>query len=442
MPPKRPFLESLGLHRPELRAWAMYDWAVSAMQAVILTAVFPIFFASVARSAGHAGPEATRAWANVNTWTLAVIAFASPFLGAIADRAPVKKRGLFLFMVVGVLATAGMYLIHEGELTLATWTFALCLIGATCSFVFYEAMLPHLASPDEVDRVSSAGYALGYLGGGLLLAIALGLILRPGLFGFPTGDGLTFDQASLPTRVGFLLVALWWLVFGLLMLRGVPEPPVNDRGERGLAVLGGAVRELSATFRALRAYPQAFLLLGAFLIYNDGISTIIRMATVYGAEIGLGPEQMIPAILLVQFVGIPFAFAFGMLADKIGAKRAILLGLALYSVISWLGYRMATGRDFLVLAILVGMVQGGTQALSRSLFANLIPTEKSGEFFGLFSVFEKFAGILGPWAFSIAITLTGSSRTAILAVVLFFVVGGAMLAKVDVAKGRAAVGRV
>ena len=441
MPSKRPLLESLGLHRPELRAWAMYDWAVSAMQAVILTAVFPIFFANVARSAGREGAAATQAWANVNTWTLAVIALASPLLGAIADRAPVKKRGLALFMLIGVVATAGMYFIHQGELTLATWSFALCLVGATCSFVFYEAMLPHLASPDEVDRVSSAGYALGYLGGGLLLAVALGLILSPATFGMPSGEGLTFDQASLPTRVGFLLVALWWLGFGVVTLRGVPEPPVNDRREKGLAVLGGAFRELAATFRALRAYPQAFLLLGAFLIYNDGISTIIRMATVYGAEIGLGPKQMIPAILLVQFVGIPFAFAFGMLADRIGAKRAILLGLALYSVISWLGFRMATGRDFLILAVLVGMVQGGTQALSRSLFANLIPTDKSGEFFGLFSVFEKFAGILGPWAFSIAITLTGSSRTAILAVVIFFVVGGLMLAKVDVAKGRAAVGR-
>src|SRR5690242_1889995 len=156
MPSKRPLLESLGLHRPELRAWAMYDWAVSAMQAVILTAVFPIFFASVARSAGREGAAATQAWANVNTWTLAIIALASPLLGAIADRSPVKKRGLALFMVIGVIATAGMYFIHEGELTLATWSFALCLVGATCSFVFYEAMLPHLAAPDEVDRVSSA----------------------------------------------------------------------------------------------------------------------------------------------------------------------------------------------------------------------------------------------------------------------------------------------
>jgi UMF1 family MFS transporter len=255
------------------------------------------------------------------------------------------------------------------------------------------------------------------------------------------GDGLTFDQKTLPTRIGFLAVAAWWLFFSFFTLRGVPEPAMRARGERGLQIVKGAFLDLRASARALRAHPQAFLMLGAFLIYNDGVSTIIRMATVFGAEIGLGAKDMIPAILLVQFIGIPFAFAFGWLADWIGAKRAILLGLVVYAFISFVGYRMTTARDFLILAILVGMVQGGTQALSRSLFANLIPTDRSGEFFGLWSVFEKFAGILGPWAFSIAIGITGSSRTAILAVILFFVVGGGMLMLVDVEKGRAAVGR-
>lgn len=442
MPPtRRPLLETLGLHRPELRAWAMYDWATSAMQAVVMTAVFPIFFASIAASAGRTGSAATKAWADLNTWTLVAIAIASPLLGAIADRAPVKKLGLAFFMLLGVGGTAAMYFVHEGEMALASATFVLALIGATCSFVFYESMLPHLASADEVDRVSSAGYALGYLGGGLLLAFNLLMILQPELFGLPTGEGLTFDQKTLPTRLGFVAVGAWWLFFALFTLRGVPEAPVRGRGEKGLQILGGASRELSATFRALRAHPQAFLMLGAFLIYNDGISTIIRMATAYGAEIGLTSREMIPAILLVQFVGIPFAFAFGWLADRIGAKRAILLGLVAYVGISILGYRMVDARDFLVLAVLVGMVQGGTQALSRSLFANLIPADRSGEFFGLFSVFEKFAGILGPWAFSLAIGLTGSSRTAILAVIIFFVVGGGMLMAVDVQKGRAAVGR-
>ena len=441
MPTKRTLLESLGLHRPELRAWAMYDWATSAMQAVVMTAIFPIFFAAVARSAGREGVAATKAWADLNTWTLIGIAVASPILGAIADRAPVKKKGLALFMLVGVLGTLGTFFVHEGELGLASAAFALSLIGATCSFVFYEAMLPHLASAEEVDRVSSAGFALGYLGGGLLLAFNVVLILKPALVGLPSGEGLTFDHASLPARVGFVAVAAWWLGFGVWSLRGLPEPAVNDRGERPFRMILGAIRELGETFRALKAHPQALLMLGAFLVYNDGISTIIRMATAYGAEIGLGPSDMIPAVLLVQFIGIPFAFAFAWLAERIGTKPAILLGLAAYVVISVLGWRLATARDFFILAVMVGMVQGGTQALSRSLFANLVPTQRSGEFFGLWSVFEKFAGILGPFFFSVAITLTGSSRTAILSVIVFFVVGGAMLMAVDVAKGRAAVGR-
>jgi UMF1 family MFS transporter len=442
MTPKRTLLESLGLHRPELRAWAMYDWATSAMQAVVMTAIFPIFFAAVARSAGREGVAATKAWADLNTWTLVGIALLSPLLGAIADRAPVKKRGLAAFMLIGVGGTAGMFFISEGQLALASACYALSLVGATCSYVFYEAMLPHLAAPDEVDRVSSAGYALGYLGGGLLLALNLVVILKPGLFGLATGEGLTFDQGSLPTRLGFIAVALWWLGFGIVTLRGVPESPVTDRGERGLKLIIGAFSELRTTFRALKAYPQALLMLGAFLIYNDGISTIIRMATVYGSEIGLQASDMIPAILIVQFVGIPFAFAFGWLAGKIGTKPAILIGLVAYAGISVLGWKMTTSRDFLILALLVGMVQGGTQALSRSLFANLVPPAKSGEFFGLWSVFEKFAGILGPWVFSFAITMTGSSRSAILGIIAFFVIGGGMLMLVDVQKGRAAVGRV
>ena len=304
MASKRPLLESLGLHRPELRAWAMYDWATSAMQAVVMTAVFPIFYTSIAASAGHTGPAATMAWANLNTWTLVAIAIASPLLGAIADRAPVKKLGLAVFMIVGVGGTAAMYFVHEGQLALASTTFVLSLVGATCSFVFYEAMLPHLASPKEVDRVSSAGYALGYLGGGMLLAFNVVLILKPALFGLPSGDGLTFDEKTLPTRIGFIAVAAWWLFFSIFTLRGVPEVPVKDRGEKGLKLLSGAFRELAATYRALRSHPQAFLMLGAFLIYNDGISTIIRMATAYGAEIGLaGAVRRDPLRLRVRLVG-------------------------------------------------------------------------------------------------------------------------------------------
>jgi MFS transporter, UMF1 family len=264
--------------------------------------------------------------------------------------------------------------------------------------------------------------------------------MSPGTFGLPSGEGLTPEQATLPTRLAFVSVAVWWVLFSIPLFRTVPEPPVriepDERpGENPVKV---AFERLRETFKELRTYRSAFLMLLAFLIYNDGIGTIIRMATAYGTELGIGENAMIGAIMLVQFVGVPFSFLFGMLAGKIGAKTAVYVGLATYVLISVLGYRMQDATDFLLLAGLVGMVQGGTQALSRSLFASMIPRHKSGEFFGFWSVFEKFAGIFGPAIFTLTLVLTGSSRNAILSVIGFFVVGGLLLTRVDVAEGRRA----
>jgi len=286
--------------------------------------------------------------------------------------------------------------------------------------------------------VSTAGYALGYLGGGIFLLACLGLILSPATFGLPSGDGLTPGQATLPTRITFLLTALWWAGFSIPLFRHVPEPPARalDAEERRLGAVRASFRRLGHTFRKLRSYRQAFLLLLAFLIYNDGVGTIIRMAAIYGEEIGITRTTMIAAIALVQFVGVPFAYLFGSLAQRIGTRPAIFTGLGAYLGISLLGYFMQSDRDFILLAVLVGMVQGGVQALSRSLFASMIPRHLSGEFFGFFAVFEKFAGILGPAMFSVAILLTGSSRAALLSVVGFFLVGGALLARVNVGEGQ------
>jgi len=233
---------------------------------------------------------------------------------------------------------------------------------------------------------------------------------------------------------------VWWLLFSIPLFRRVPEPAVRlvSEAERRMGPLRAGLGRLRHTFGQLRRYRHALILLVAFLIYNDGIGTIIRMATVYGTELGIDRTVMITAIVIVQFVGIPFAFLFGMLAGRIGPKRAIILGLAVYVGISVLGYYMTTPTHFLILAMLVGMVQGGTQALSRSLFGSLIPAHESGEFFGLFAVFEKFAGIAGPAVFALMIALTGSSRGAVLSVIGFFVAGGALLFLVDVEEGRKA----
>jgi len=428
--PARGLLARLGLDRPELRAWAMYDWANSAFQCTIITAVFPVYYSSVA-AAGLPRSTATARFATATTIALTIIAVLSPLLGAYADVAGAKKRMLALCMSVGVGATAAMVLVGRGDWRLAEVLFVVANIGVSGSFVFYDSLLPHIASDDEIDRVSSAGYALGYLGGGLLLLANLLWILKPGWFGLP--------DAGVASRLSFLSVAVWWTLFSIPLFRRVPEPPVRAaRRPAGGATAGAAFVQLAATLRELRGYRQAALMLVAFLIYNDGIGTIIRMAGLYGAELGLPESALIGAIVMVQFVGIPFAFLFGQLAGRIGAKRAILLSLGVYTIISIIGYGMTQAWQFFLLAFLVGTVQGGSQALSRSLFASMIPREKSSEFFGFFAVFEKFAGIFGPALFALTISLTGSSRNAILSVILFFAVGALLLSKVDVDEGQRA----
>jgi MFS transporter, UMF1 family len=424
------FLASLGLRTREQRAWAMYDWANSAVQCTIITAVFPIYFASVA-GADLPPAVATERFATATTLALVIVAVMAPILGAYADYAGAKKRLLAVFLAIGVSATAAMFFITRGEWQFAALLFIVVNIGVSASFVFYDSLLPHIAGPDEMDRVSSAGYALGYVGGGLLLAINLAWILKPALFGL--GD------AGVASRLSFLSVAVWWLVFSIPMFRRVPEPAVRPQNlHRDGSPIGASLRQLVVTLRDLRRYRQALLMLVAFLIYNDGVGTIIRMAGPYGKEIGLPENALITAFVMVQFVGIPFAFAFGWLAGRIGAKTSIFVALVVYVAISIVAYYMTTAWQFFLLSFLVATVQGGSQALSRSLFASMIPPEKSSEFFGFFGVFEKFAGIVGPALFAITVRATGSSRNAILSVIAFFVVGAALLWMVDVEEGKRA----
>lgn len=419
----------LGLERPEPRAWALYDWANSAFMTVVVTAVLPVYFAD--RIAGDLeGAQATTLWSWCTTLSLAVIALMAPVLGTLADLRAWRKRLLSVFLVLGVSCTAALFFVDKGDVTLTLWLFGLANIGAAGSFVFYDALLPHVASGPELDRLSTTAYALGYLGGGLLLLLNLLWILKPAFFGLPA-------EGTLPTRLALLSVALWWGVFSIPLLRKVPEPPAaGSPGEHGRTALSSAFAQLRVTLGELRSYRQAFLMLLAFLLYNDGISTMIRMAGIYAKERDLESSAIIGAILLVQFVGVPFAVLFGRLANRIGTKPGIALGLASYLVITMLAYRMQSEWEFFVLAALVGMVQGGTQGLSRSLFASMIPRQRSGEFFGLFGVMEKFAGIFGPLIFALVSQATGSSQSAILAIVPFFVVGGFLLWRVDVDAGR------
>ncbi len=415
-------LERFGLHRPELRAWAMYDWANSAFYLVIVTAVFPIFYQQVAAS-GLSEETATFRFAMTTAVALGLVAVTAPVLGALADFMAWRKRLMAGFVLLGVLITACMFLIQDGDWLLAAVLFGIGNFAVATSFVFYDSFLPHIAEGDEMDRVSTAGYALGYLGSGLLLVAFL-----PGIQ----------ENFAVAARLAFIGVAVWWGIFSLPLFLRISEPPRQIEADEldASSAVRFSFQRLKETFREIRTYRQAFQMLLAMLIYNDGIGTIIRMAGIYAVERGVDRKHAVAAILLVQFIGIPFAFMFGALAGKIGAKRCILGALLVFTVVCILAYNLQTTAEFYMIAIMVGAVQGGAQALSRSLFASMIPKHKAAEFFGFFSVFEKFAGIFGPFIFGWMILATGSTRGAILSVIAFFIIGGTILAFVDVEAGR------
>ena len=406
----------------------MYDWANSAFQSTVITAVFPPFFADYA-AAGLAPADATARFAWTTTIAVTIVAVLGPILGALADYRAMKKRLLAVFMGIGVLATAMMAGIQRGDWLFAAIVFLVANVGIAASFVFYDSLLPHIAAPEEMDRVSTGAYAIGYFGGGVVLILNLAWILAPTVWGLP-------DTVA-AIKLSFLSVAVWWLVFSIPMFRKVAEPPATPVPGGGRISIAGAFRQAYHTFQELRLHRQAFLMLVAFLLYNDGIQTMIRMAAIYGAEVGIDRNAQIAAFVIVQFVGVPCSFLFGMMADRIGSKPAIFVALAVYIVISVLGYFLATAAQFFALAFMVGTVQGGSQALSRSLFARMIPKEKSSEYFGFFSVFEKFAGIAGPALFAASVSLFGSSRAAVLSIILFFVAGALVLTRVNVAAGEA-----
>ena len=413
----------VGLVTAEQRAWAWYDWANSAFFTTVVTAVFPGFYATYAAS-GLAPAEATARFGLVTTLSMATIAISAPVLGAMADYSGSKKRLLALCVAVGATACASMVFIGEGDVGLASILFFIANLGVSGSIVFYDSLLPHVAKAEDTDRVSAAGYAMGYIGGGILLLINLAWILQPALFGF--------DGTVPAIKAAFISVAVWWVAFSLPIFRTVAEPTVRTpRGsESGLAIVAAFAR-LVTTFRDVRKYRNAFLLFIAMLLYQDGIQTIIRMAGVYGAEVGVEQTSQIAAFVMVQFLGIPFSFLFGSLGVRIGTKRAIFLAILVYALATMLAYFMTTVTHFFILAAMIATVQGGAQALSRALFSRMIPADRTSEFFGFFAVAERFATVLGPLVFTVSITITGSSHAAIIAILGFFVAGAWVLSLVD-----------
>jgi len=414
--------------RKLILSWCLYDWANSAFATTIMAAVLPVFYSSIA-GANLSKTMASSYWGYTNTIAMLIVASTAPILGALADHSGTKKRFLALFAGMGAISTAMLVFVGRGDWFLASLLYIIGMVGFSGGNNFYDSLLPHVAGEKDIDRISSYGYALGYLGGGILLAFNLAMILKPHWFGIP--------DAEWGTRCSFLTVGVWWIIFSIPILRNVPEPPIVPIKGESTHPLRASIQRLSQTFHNLRQYREAFKFLIAFWLYNDGIGTIISMAVIFGAEINIPQAHLIGSILAVQFIGIPFSILFGRLAGWMGTKRAIFLGLAVYTGISLGGYFIQTPLHFWILAVLVGFVQGGTQALSRSLFGTLIPKSRSAEFFSFLDVSSKFAGIIGPFVFGIVGQMTGSSRLSVVALVLFFIGGGALLLTVNEKEGRA-----
>ena len=427
--------------RKTIFGWAMYDWANSAF-AVTLGAIIAPFFADViVPEGGWNGWSAETLWAAVVSIGSTVLFLMMPVLGAIADFNSARRRFLRNCALGGGVMALLLPLVPDGTVP---WFLVIAItahIGFVASNVFYDAFLPGLTTDDTVDRVSSKGFAYGYVGGGLYLVLALALLLLSG------DDGITGLSTSGAARVAIFGSGLWWMGFALYSLRHLPEvgeaSPIPARYRhmrpwRAYTAIGFG--RSFTTAKKLVGYPQLLLFVLAFIFYNDGVQTVINISGSYASEtLGLEIAEITTAFLVVQFVAFGGALFFGILADRIGAKQAILWSLVVWSLISVVANFLPAGEamPFYLLAVVVGWVMGGVQALSRSLYSTMIPEEASAEFFGFYSVFSKFSAIWGPLVFSIVSHRTGSGRPAVLSIVVFFIIGGILLARVNVAEARA-----
>jgi UMF1 family MFS transporter len=405
------------LFRKDTFSWAVYDWANSAFATSIVAGFFPIFF----KSYWNVGAEAAVSTARLgftNAIASFVIAVLAPFLGALADEAGTKKKFLFWGVLVGSLATMLFAAIGEGAWTSASACYVVALIAFSVTVLFYDALLPSVSDTKNVDFVSAGGYALGYLGGGVLLLVNVLMFQNPAAWGFA-------DKTA-AVKGAFVSVGAWWFLFSLPLFFWVQEP--HKKSDQPLSVIfGKTLRELRGTVGKLVGRKQVLYFMMAYWLYIDGVHTIIKMAVDFGVGIGFNTGDLIKALLIVQFVGFPAGFIFGWLGQKWDVKKAILLGISCYVIVVFWALRMQTVQEFFMMATLIGLVQGCVQALSRSLYTRLIPEEHAGEFFGFYNLVGKAASVLGPALVGGVTYFTGSNRWGISSLLILLLCGASIL---------------
>ncbi|WP_413560917.1 MFS transporter [Bdellovibrio sp. HCB209] len=412
--------------KKKIFSWALYDWANSTYSTTVMAGFFPVFFKMFWSNGVDATTTTARLGSAISISSL-VIALLSPTLGVMADLKGLKKVFCLSFMMIGVIACGWMTFIPSGDWWSAILAYGIAMMAFNASCVFYESLMPFVAEPKEMDYVSSLGYSMGYLGGGILFLINVLMHLFPHWFGI--SDGVKAIQIS------FMTVAVWWFVFSIPLARNVPEPHVEVSKDNILRLTGRSLSTLKATFSELFHKERNLLMfMMAYWLYIDGVYTVMTMAVDYGMSIGLGSQDLIAALLITQFIGFPCAYYFGVVTKRFGTKAPIMVCIGIYTVTVVAAVWMSKAWHFYMLAVIIGMVQGGVQSLSRSLFAKMAPKHKSGEYFGLFNLVGRFASILGPLIVAFTVTVTGNSRLGMIGLLFLFIVGGGLLAMVKVPK--------
>jgi len=424
----------------------MYDWANSAYVTTVMAGFFPVFFTEY----WSHGADVTVTTARLgfgNSIASLIVALMAPVLGAIADKGSAKKKFMLLFAYLGVLMSIGLFMVQKGQWAMAIFVYAMGIIGFSGANVFYDSLLPGVAEEDKIDYVSSLGFSMGYLGGGLLFLVNVLMTLMPQKFGLP--------DAAAAVRVSFLTVAVWWGLFTIFTIAWVKEAITASPPAAGETVVRAGFRQLSGTFKRLRHMKVVLLFLLAYWFYIDGVDTIIRMAVNYGLSLGFKSSDLILALLIVQFVGFPAALVYGKLGQKWGVRKAIYLAIAIYMAVTVYGTMMTQKHEFYILAVVIGLVQGGIQALSRSYYSRLIPKDKAAEFYGFYNMLGKFAVIIGPALMAVVglivrrsimppspteaqLIAVGrmASRWSIGSILLLFIIGAVLFYFVDEEKGR------
>ena len=422
--------------------WCMYDWANSAYITTVVAALLPNYFARVIVGEkgvriGNTTVSATALWGAMASVAAFIVFLCAPVLGAISDFSSAKKKFLISFAYTGSVAAIFLYFCGSGDVWMTVLFFLISRIGFVGANVFYDGFLPQIASEDKMDWVSGKGFSYGYVGGGLQFAMALGLVAGHDAIGIST---------SLAARIGIAMAGVWWAGFTLLTLKHLNEsgaseeiPEQYQSKSKFFAYACIGVTRIQGTLRKVRRFKHLLLFLIAFMIYNDGIQTVISMATIYGTEeLGLSATVLMLTLLVTQIIAAGGALLFGRLADKIGTKNAVMLSLVFWSCAVTYGYFLSTATEYFILGASAGIFMGGSQALSRSLYGSMIPEHSSAEFYGFYSVFSKFSAIWGPLAFSAIRQFTGTARLSILSLMVFFIVGLVLLWFVDVEKAQAA----